>query len=565
MADATLKKLVALISSADRPEIRRAAILVARALKPTKEPALNGALVAALDQDDAELRRLAVETLGEVRAEEALPRLVQLVSAGGPEVEAAVLAVGHLGARGTRALGQVMHEATPVLRRRIAAALALAGTDSAVLATAQSLLDEDSGVVEASARSLASEVPLLTTGQKKVLAEHLLELLNGASRERKRPEKNKKKDTSSGRSRSRLVALGPASEAALLRVLTALHAPQAEDVYWARLDPHRPPGLRAAALQALACLPPPGSDAKLHKLLVCAADADFQVVAPALLLLRKVPASRKNVKHWLGLFAAPDVAAHLLAVEKLCEVDTAQVAAALLDQLHHPDKGLRDAALAALRDLKAGREALYQALLEAETPDAAWTLARAQVEAARRWTAAQRGKVFASACKAQEADDRRADALWFVLREVDAEGLRGQLRERALALRKKQDFAGSLAYWRLLTRDPAVGPELRFELAATALKVSNHDPAAALREADPALHQFSRLLQDAAFDLIGSVRAAKFLEEGDLFYLGFHFAEQPRLAGAFGRAVLELVIERWPKSQAAKNARHKLKSEGLSD
>src|SRR5260370_8418718 len=120
-----------------------------------------------------------------------------------------------------------------------------------------------------------------------------------------------------------------------------------------------------------------------------------------------------------------------------------------------------------------------------------------------------------------------------------------------------------MSYWRLLTRDPGVGSELRFELAATLLKASNHDTAAAAREADPALQQFSRLLQDAAFDLIGAVRKAKWLDEEDLFYLGFHFAEQQRLPRTFGQQVLELVIQRSPKSQLGKNPKQKLKTQGL--
>jgi hypothetical protein len=282
------------------------------------------------------------------------------------------------------------------------------------------------------------------------------------------------------------------------------------------------------------------------------------------MILGKIPATRKNVKHWLGLLDAPDVAAHGLAVEKLRAVDSKEVAQALLRQLHHPDKALRDASLAALLDLKAGHEALFQALLESATSEEAWNLARSLIEAARTWPAAQRAKVFSQACAWHDADDRRADPLWFLLREVDGEAVRQRMEERALALRKKKDFAASLGYWRLLTRDPAVGPELRFQLAATLLKVSNHDPAAAAREADPALHHFSRLLQDPAFDLIGEVRKAKWLEAEDLFYLGFHFAEQQRLARAFGQQVLELVIQRSPKSQLGKNAKHKLKSEGLS-
>jgi hypothetical protein len=71
-------------------------------------------------------------------------------------------------------------------------------------------------------------------------------------------------------------------------------------------------------------------------------------------------------------------------------------------------------------------------------------------------------------------------------------------------------------------------------------------------------------VQDPAFDLIGELRKAKWLDEADLFYLGFHFAEQPRLARTFGQQVLQLLIQRSPKSQLGKNAKHKLKSEGLS-
>jgi HEAT repeat protein len=560
MADNTLQRLISLIASSEDLEVRKAAVRVAGALKPSKERALNQALVGLLSEQDLSLRGLAVEALGEARADEALPRLVELVQGAGPEVEGAVRAIGHLGARGTKALGQVMHAAGPALRRRIAAVLALAGTESAVLATAASLLDEDPGVVEASAKSLAAEVPLLSAAQKRTLAEHLLPMVAPAKR---RQATGRQKPTNKTRSEQQTQrVLAPVSEAAILRVLAALHAPEAEELYWSRLDSHYPPSLRSAALQALSALPLAGAPARLQKLLDCAAASEFQVVAPALMLLKKVPASRKTVKHWLGLLDAPDVAAHLLAVEKLRDIDSADVAGALLKQLRHPDKTLRDNALAALCELKSGRDTLYGALLEAENPDEAWLLARAQVKPAAGWTPAMRAKAFAEACKQQEGDDRRADALWFLLRESDGTWLRSHLEERALALRKKKKFAASLTYWRLLTRDPAVGSDLRFQLAATALKLSNHDISAAAREAEPALQQFSRILQDSTFDLFGQIRMAKWLEPEDLFYLGFHFAEQHMLAKEFGKKVLLLLVERSPKSALAKNARQKLKSEG---
>jgi len=499
------------------------------------------ALLPLLQDADVTLRQVAIEALGRLRADEALPALIPLVQRAGPEVEAAVIAAGHLGARGARAVGKVMSEASPVLRRRIAAALVLGGTESAAVATAHALLDEDPGVVDAAARSLATEVASFSPGQRRALAEYLIQSL----RPRAKPP------------------LSAASEAAMIRVLGVLHDARAVEVFWARLDPARPPAIRAAALNALGALEAPSADTRLQRLLTCATATDFQVVAPALMILKHVPAGKKHLKHWLPLLEAPDVATRRFAVDKLREVATADVARALAAQLHHADAGLRDDALAALRGSPAGREALLDQLLAAPTAGEAWSLARAQTSTATELPAAARTRLFGQVCRYQDTDDRRAEPLWFLLRETDPAGTRDRIEERARSLRKKKDYAGAMSYLRLLTRDPAVGEDTRFELAATGLKESGHDTAAGTRQAEPALAQFAKLLQNPAFDLIGRIQKAKWLDAADLFYLGFHFAEQTHHAREFGRQVLELVIQRSPRSELAKSARRKLKSEGL--
>jgi HEAT repeat protein len=542
MADSTLERLVQLIGAAEDAELRRAAVQVAGALGSAKERDLVKALLAVLDNGDPALRAAAIESLGRLGADAALPRLVELVQQGGAELDAAARAAGRMGARGARAMGKLMAEAAPPLRRRIVAALALGGTQSAVLAAVQALADPDPGVVEAAARSLAAEIPSLSDAQRRALADQLLEALHPKARP---------KPTA-------------ASEAAMVRLLAGLHDPRAENIYWQRIDVGHPTALRAAALQALGTLPPPTADLKLQKLLVCAADADFQVVAPALMILRHVPVARKNVKQWQRLLEAPDVATRLFAVEKVRETDSPEVARALLPQLRHPDRKLRDEALAALRGLTAGREVLLAALLEAETVDEAWFLARSLSESAGELPARAQERLFKQACAYQDEDDRRADALWFLLRAADAEGTKERIEERALALRKKGDYAKALAYVRLLTRDPACGPQLRFEQAALGLKLSAHDTAAVARNTDASLAQFTRLLQDPAFDLLATVGKAKWLDEDDLFYLGFHFAGENRQAKEFGKGVLELLIKRAPKSQLAKDAKRKLKSEALA-
>ncbi|MCI0459818.1 MAG: HEAT repeat domain-containing protein, partial [Gemmataceae bacterium] len=386
MADNTLKKLIQLIGSPDDLELRRAAITVAGGVGSAKEPALVKALLAVLDEPDPALRQAAVESLGRVGADEALPKLVALVKQGGAELESAAQAAGRLGARGARAMAKVMAEVHPHLRKRIAAALALGGTQSAVLTTMHALADPDPGVVEAAARSLAAEVPALSDAQRRSLADELMEALG--------PKAD---------------SLPPASEAAMLRILAALHDPRAEAIYWARLGANHAPALRAAALQGLGTLPPPTADGKLQRLLTCAAESDFQVVAPALMILRNVPVTRKNAKHWLALLAAPDVATRLFAVERVGEQDTCEVAEALLPELRHPDRNLRDRALAALRGSSAGRQALLERLQAAESPDETWFLAKALGESARDLPQAQRKRLFTLACQYQDKEDRRAE------------------------------------------------------------------------------------------------------------------------------------------------------------
>ncbi len=323
MADATLSKLIQLLGMAGSPPLRLAAVRVSGSLGTAKERALVKALLAVLQETDLDLRLGALEALGQLGAEEALTTLESVVRLGGPDLEAAVQAAGQLGARGIRAMSKIMAQATPALRWRIAAVLAKSGTGGGLVATAHALLDADAKVVDAAARSLAAEVPGFTSPQKQALAKFLSESLGA-------------KDS-----------LSPKTEAAMIRLLGTLHDAKAGDLFWARVGPGNGPEVRAAALQALGnqavgTKAPPVTDAGLQRLVECAAAADFQIVAPALMLLKNVPASSKNAKLWLKLLEAPDVATRRFAVDKLNRVETADVARGLLLQLGHADRALRE-------------------------------------------------------------------------------------------------------------------------------------------------------------------------------------------------------------------------------
>jgi hypothetical protein len=541
MLDSTGKKLLRLLDPALPLELRCAAVKVLGEIG-TRDGQIATALCRTLDDPERVLRFQVLVAIGQLRIDQALPGLLIRIQEGGEEAEAAAQAAARLGTKGTRALQELMRQVAPGLRRRIAGALAAGGTASAETATLDILLDKDPGVVDAAARSLIAEVPSFTAAQRRTLADHILELV--------KPRKGS--------------PLASASETALIRLLAALHDPRGASAFWARIEPHHLPELRATALQALGTLPLPSSNDKLSRILACACDPDFRVAAPALMILKTVPVKDGTTREWLILFDAADVAVRRFAVEKLAGKDSPQLAEALLRQLQHPDAGLRKEARTRLAQTEHGREALARELLEAQTPADAWMLARAQEPVVHSYSAGIRKKILAEACAYLEAGDRRAEALLYLLQEADAAALREELEVRALAWRKKKAYDMALRYLRLLTRDPACGEALRFETSVCALKVSKQDLAIDSRAADPALQQLARLVHNHDVDPADRLKQAKWLAPEDLFYVGFHFTEGNRQEREFGAQALRLAIQRSPRSKLAKDAKSKLRSAGLA-
>jgi HEAT repeat protein len=539
MTDATTKKLLSLLQPEQPGEVRGASALVLGEIGAKDDDVADG-LTGALDDPEPAVRLRAIAAVGKLRIEPALPRLLQRVQAGGEEAEQAAQAAAKLGAKGTRALQELMDKTAPGLRRRIAGALATGGTASAETAAVDALLDKDPGVVEAAARSLIAKVQSFTPHHRKALADQLLDLL----KDKKHP-------------------LAASSETALVRLLTALEDKRAESVLWDRITPSYPAEMRAAALQALGKWAQAPAKNQVKRLLTCANDADFRVAAPALMILKNLPAGKQAASEWFDLLEAHDTTVRGFAVEKLGERDTADVAAALLTQLDHPDQDLREKTLAGLARMKHGRQALAEALLESKTPEHCWLLAKALGSLVKDFPAAWRQPLFPKAYKWLDEGDRRGDALLFVLREADPGGLAERLEARGLDLRKKKRYAEAVNYLRLVARDPACAPAVRMELAASGLKVSSKDLAAEARAADPPLQQFTRLLHGYEAETLAFLKKTKWLEPEDLFYLGFHFADKDGPGRRFGGEVLKLLVNRSPRAKIAQDAKRKLRGTGL--
>jgi hypothetical protein len=530
--DIPVKKLTRLLAPDQPPEVRAAAVLVLTELG-AKDAEVSSELIARLDDESEAVRIQAIQAVGRLRVAKALPVLLDRIRVGGEEANLAADAAAKLGESGVKGLQKLMPEVAPGLRRYIAAALTGAGSAGAE-AGVSVLLDKDPQVAAAAATAIIGRIPTMPADRRAALTEELITLAT----KRKLP---------------------PSAELPVVRVLAALNDPDAADALWDRVLPPHPTEVRAAALQAVGGWVHAPSKDQWRKLFACAAEADFRVAAPALMVLNRLPAD-KHADDWLELLRAPDVAARRLALEKVGDRDTAEVADALMEQLAHPDRGLRDAARAKLAKLEHGRKALAAAVLKAGTADEMWQLARSVAPFVGTFPDKLRTEFFAHACRYLEADDHRSDPLLFLLREADAVGLRDRLHEQGVARRKKKDYETALKYLKLLARDPAIGFPVRLELAMCGLKLSGKDVAADARANDPSLRQFEHVLAQDPDEVLKQVSKAKWLDPEDLYYLGFHFAERFGKEKEFGAAVLKAVVKGSPRSKAAAAAKNKLKS-----
>src|SRR5262245_9827964 len=106
------KKLLRLLQPDQPLDVRCAAALVLGELG-TRDAEISKALCEQLADGEPALRLEVVKAVGKLRVDAALPRLLERFKAGGEEGEEAALAAAKLGAKGTRALQDLMPKVAP--------------------------------------------------------------------------------------------------------------------------------------------------------------------------------------------------------------------------------------------------------------------------------------------------------------------------------------------------------------------------------------------------------------------------------------------------------------------
>ena len=172
-------------------------------------------------------------------------------------------------------------------------------------------------------------------------------------------------------------------------------------------------------------------------------------------------------------------------------------------------------------------------------------------------------RLLEEATKHLEANDRRADPLFFLLREMDPKSLRDNLAKKAETLRKKKDYARALLF---LPSWVAIPPARRDSLRGGSLRTQAVGSGAGrgTSRKDPCLHDLARLIHSHDQPPLERLRTAKWLVPEELFYLGFHFAESSnRQEREFGGALLELVQTRRRQNKARQGRQEQAAHPGL--
>ena len=341
--DISAKKLARLMRADQPVEVRGSAVVVAAELG-VKDADIAGEVIDRLSDESDAVRIQAIKAAGKLKLTKALPLLLERVTLGGEEAKLSAEAAAKLGADAVRKLQDLMNTVSPGLRRVVAVALTGAGGAGAEAGVAV-LLDKDPQVAAASASAMVGRIPTMPAEQKAKLVPELVALL---------ADKKAK--------------LATASELSLIKVLASLNDPAAADVVWDRTLPPYPPEVRAAALQVIGgWLPASPTKEQFRRLFAAASETSFNIVAPALMALNKLAVTDKMLAEWARLFDAPDMAARRLALEKLGDRDTPEVADAIMAQMNHHDRNIGELARKKLSKLEHGRERLGGAILEATT------------------------------------------------------------------------------------------------------------------------------------------------------------------------------------------------------
>jgi HEAT repeat protein len=535
MAKTPIEQIAALLES-PAPEKQIAAAIVLGELG-AKTPEVIKGLVALLETDSPPLQRPALTALTKIASARVAPSIFPLLASKDADVRS--LAVDALVACGEDVVPKVkerMAAAENAERKALDGILARFGDrKDAVTALLAGLESTEPDV----ARNVAFEVrPRIKDADGKMRRLWLHEVLRIVEKMRKSPPPS------------------PIPMATAVKILGYLEDPKGTDplLELAR-DPRAPFAVKQEALIALRfALADEEHAAKIIDTMVAAAESDDRMLAQAALMgLVAVELPAKHAGRIVRLAAHPDPERARIAIEKLSRQPGEAVTKALVDVVASADRRRAEMAMKALEPREGAGTLLASALVETTDPDRANIVRQAIKPFARSLPPPTRKKIVAAALeRLAEGEGWQAHA--DVAREADGKALAEGLRDLAGKLGRGKNPGALKSVLTLLARSEHGSDDDRYKLASVLLRDSHKDTRPAARASDESLALLENL-SGSSFDVAAALRKDKALELDDLYYVGFHFAEEHN---PLGQELLAEVVKKAGRTKIGKMAKNKL-------
>lgn len=530
-----IPKILQLLKS-DSIETQIAAAVVLAELRP-KGAEVAAALAEALGSDVHILQRHALVGLARIGAKKALPKIFPLLQVHDTDVRrAAAAAITSVGEEVVPLIKARMASALPDERRALEGVLAELGGRDAFTALLTTLVSGDEEEGKAAAIAVRERAKSADGRQRRTYLTETEKFL----------AKNAKSKGGEA----------PHAVAAVLKIMGFLEDEKAIPTLLAyAADKKQPPKVRQEAIIAMRfCLKDKKAPVKLVEALLDAASLDDRTLAQtALHTLGSLELPSGVANRLSKLVNHPDGERARFVIEQLGRQADKDAAGVLVAVLLGPDRRRVELAATALTGMEAAVPLLAKALLDSDNPDRSWILRNVLRPAAKKIAPAMRKQLLDAALK-QFATGRGWEALLDVVRDADPEGTSEALRALSLKLKKAGTTDKAVTVMRLVCKTDGATDHDRYALATLELAKRTKDTRPQARAGDEALKQLSALLA-RGYDLAGALRKDRAVELEDLFYLGFHFAEEGH---PVGEELLGEVVKKGGRAKIAKMAKNKL-------
>lgn len=529
-----IARIVKLLEN-DAIEKQIAAAIVLGELK-AKGPGVVESLGAVLASGVPLLQVHALDALARVGAKKALPSIFPLLAQHNDDVRrAATRAIASVGDDVVPLIKEKMASATPDERRALDHALAELGGKDAFATLIKGLASSDGEAAKAAALAVRQQVKNADGNKRRSYLAETEKFL----------EAQKKKGGQPSAVSAAIKILGYLEDEKTIPVLLSYASDEKEH-----------PSVRQEAIIAFRfALQTDKPSAKVVDALVRAAESEDRTLAQtALHTLGSLKVGDDTAKRLEKLALHPEEARARFVLDMLGRMGGAEAARVLTKVLTQTsDRRYAEAAAAGLQGKDDAVPALAKALLETTNADRAWVLRNVLRPTAKKIAPALRKQILETAMERLGKGERGYEALLDVARDADADGVAEALRALASRLRKKDENKARVVLGILCKSDRATDDD-RYALASLELARSNLDTRPASRAGDEALRLLGALVKHG-FDVAKALRKDRGVELDQLYYVGFHFAEDGH---PLGTELLEEVVKKGGRAKVAKMAKNKL-------